>query len=205
MAITHSGRDGHRHSDWVVDCATYTQLEGFRLECAPRGNPDSGSRSDCRCDLLAIYATNKGCRYPLGHFSDPGLAATVRGIPDLISGKAQSQPYQPCHAQRVGFVKQLGFDRTSDNKHRSGQIQGMLRRSTSRQNQNLDPRFEMALLDAPTGEHYAYDIEIMVPLNGHRRRLEFELNSAKTHYKRLRARKLAWPERQRDVAVQGAS
>ncbi len=186
MAITHSGRDGHRHSDWVVDCATYTQLEGFDWS-ALRAAIQILGQGPIADATFGYLRDKQGLSVPARPFSDPGLAATVRGIPDLIQAKPRANHTNLSRAARW-IVKQLGFDRTSDNKHRSGQIQGMLRRSTSRQNQNLDPRFEMALLDAPTGEHYAYDIEIMVPLNGHRRRLEFELNSAKTHYKRLRAR-----------------
>lgn len=188
LAICHSGRDAHAHSDWIVDCAQII-ADGLvdwprlvrilaRADAVMPGRIALGymrHRLDAPVPDEALAALEAA--------PDGGLASRIYG---LLEAKPRSEWTLATRAMR-GVAKQVRLSRNI-------RTQALQDRSVRgrRLGAGAEPSGEVALdhwLGAPPeglAGRCRFDLIVALDLPACRRRIELELNSDKAHLMQLR-------------------
>jgi hypothetical protein len=186
LAIHHSGRDAHNHSDWVVDCARYLGANGLDWDRLLAILEETETIVPAQ---VALSYLNQHIGMPMPtHFTTRLMNHTGTGTAGRLLDILQAKPrndWGPLSRTARGIAKQIRMRKQNPAKRRARIITG---RSASLSNKLAGEMQTLQFLGAAKAGSTRFVLELEVELTGIARRLEFELNSENRHLARLQIR-----------------
>jgi hypothetical protein len=197
LAICHSGREAHTHSDWLIDIAQL--LLDSTVDWRRLAETLSRAQAEIPAQVAFGYLHHHiGFDHPSEFISQ--LCANRRHrlstrISDILQAKPRSD-WTPITRFARGLVKQISMAQKpksdSGTNTQTGRIVAKAPKSDARP-LVTSPMTRLLVIKTPPSGRCTFDLEVAVDLPGVRRRIEFEFNTEKRHLMRLRAR--CWTRR----------
>ena len=215
LAIAHGGLDGHAHSDWLIDCAVILKAESIDWQELQR--IVLSRQIEASAAIAFRYMKDSiGLFFPEAFLCALEAAAVANPI-QLLFGLIQSRP-----KERSGLFGQMLRGLVKAQRKDSGAAQLPTRTSDRflEAKRTLDSRavkvgapsrdsfVESYRLSLPPECERKQDLELDILLEilppPSRRRIEMEINSARSHFCRIRFRKLTRSDAPLRLRVSGS-
>jgi hypothetical protein len=196
LAIGHSGRESHDHSDWLVDCARFLMENSMDWDRLAKTLDRTGSAVPAQC-AFSYLERHLGCSIPSDFmaqlFDHPGSSYLSR-----VSSVLRAKPRTDWNlASMAGRGVALAIDRRREKKA-AGTGPTIVGRVTTHaikggiSHTPAQEKVQLFKIDDQRNHHCQFKLEVEIDRPGTARSIEFELNTDARHLVGLRARTF-WP------------
>jgi len=184
LAIYHSGRDAHSHSDWMVDCAQY--LKDPALDWARLHDILVETKTVVPAQVAISYLhIRAGIPMPNDFISEllgPGKTDRLMSVSEVLQAKPRND-WNALSKLARGIAKQTRLTKNHLGIPKRLLISGRSLNGTGSAKGDFQ---SISFLKETHSGQYRFDLEIEVEQAGIARRFEYELNTEKRHLTRLK-------------------